>query len=414
MQTAYEQLEAEGYLAGFPGSATRVRFTPRPGPRPALPLTTEPHPEFNFLPGRPDLTSFPFRDWAWAANEARRSTSARALGYTNVAGSPHLRNVIASYLRRVRGADAHPANIVICSGFTQGAALALASLRAAGITTVAVENPGHPDAATLVRRAGLTPTFIPVDGNGIDTKLLGASGARAAVVTPAHQAPTGVVMGPERRRELLDWAERVDGYVIEDDYDSEFRYDRQAVGTLQGLGTDRVISVGSVSKTLAPAIRIGWVLAPLDIAESVAAEKRWSDRGSPTLDQVTLAFLMESGRFDRHLRRMRSAYAARRSTLTGALGRHAPALELAGLSAGLHVCAALPSHVDDAALAAESASRSVGIHALSRYRPPGRPGRPGMVLGFGDIPAAKIEHGVEVLADVLNGVLERQGSLRGQ
>lgn len=189
--------------------------------------------------------------------------------------------------------------------------------------------------------------------------------------------------------------------VIEDDYDSEFRYDKQPVGSLQGLAADRVVSVGSVSKSLAPAIRLGWVLAPRNLRARIAGEKHRSDRGSPTLDQLALARLMESGRFDRHLRRMRSVYAARRSELVEAIGEAAPDLELTGLAAGFHAVARLPEGVNEAEIVDAAAQRSVGLHGLGRYRSPNSKGPPGIVFGFGDVNEDTIRRGIAAIGDLL-------------
>lgn len=401
VQATYEQLEAEGYLRAFGGSATRVAFSPQasivtpPEPTPAARM------EIDFAPGRPDLNSFPTRDWLWAFGEATRTASARDLGYGDPQGSIRLREVIASYLGRIRGAFAGADDVVICSGFTQGTALTLAALRAAGVTSVAVEDPGHLDMPILVRRAGLKPVFVPVDDRGLVIDELARTTATAVIVTPAHQTPTGVVLTPDRRLALLQWAEQVNGVVIEDDYDSEFRYDKQPVGSLQGLAADRVVSVGSVSKSLAPALRLGWVLAPRHLRAQIADDKHRSDRGSPKLDQLALARLMESGRFDRHLRRMRSVYAARRSVLVEAIGQHAPHVQLTGLAAGFHAVAQLPEGADEAEIVDGAAQRSVGLQGLGRYRSPNSEGPPGIVFGFGNVNRDAIRRGIAAIGDLL-------------
>jgi GntR family transcriptional regulator/MocR family aminotransferase len=401
VQATYEQLEAEGYLRAVGGSATQVAFSPRPtaatSPRP----TPAARLEIDFVPGRPDLNSFPARDWLWACGEATRTASAGDLGYGDPQGSIKLRGVIASYLQRVRGAVADADDVVICGGFTQGAAVTLAALRAAGVTSVAVEDPGHLDMPVLVRRAGLNPVFVPVDDRGLVVDELARTAATAVIVTAAHQTPTGVVLTPERRLALLRWAEQVSGVVIEDDYDSEFRYDKQPVGSLQGLAADRVVSLGSVSKSLAPAIRLGWVLTPRHLVAGIAEEKHRGDRGSPTLDQLALARLIESGRFDRQLRRMRSVYAARRNALVDAIGAHAPNVELTGLAAGFHAIARLPDGANEAAIVDAAAQRSVGLHGLGRYRSPNRDGPPGIVLGFGDVNEDAIRRGIAAIGDLL-------------
>ena len=221
------------------------------------------------------------------------------------------------------------------------------------------------------------------------------------IVTPAHQTPTGVVLDPRRRRTLLEWAERVDGYVIEDDYDSEFRYDKAGVGALQGLAPDRVVYLGSVSKTLAPAIRLGWVLPPRNLHERITEEKRWADRGSPVLDQIALAALLESGKFERHLRRMRSIYSARRDALVTAIRRFTPGLELSGLAAGFHAMAVLSAGIDEEQIVFAALERSVGLHTLGHYASPGGAGEHGLVIGFGDIRRENIGRGIAILGELI-------------
>jgi GntR family transcriptional regulator/MocR family aminotransferase len=222
------------------------------------------------------------------------------------------------------------------------------------------------------------------------------------VVTPAHQAPTGVVLTAERRHALADWARRVDGFVIEDDYDSEFRYDKEPVGVLQGLAPDRVFLIGTASKSLAPAVRLGWVLAPPRLAAAVAAEKEMSDRGSCTLDQVALATLLTSGRYDRHLRRMRAVYAARRRALVAAFARHAPAVPLTGLAAGFHAVARLSAEPGEAAVIAAARDLGVGLHGIAEYRSAPDPAAPPLLLmGFGNTVERAIEPAIAAIADLL-------------
>jgi GntR family transcriptional regulator / MocR family aminotransferase len=402
VQSCYEQLEAEGYLTARPGSGTRVAqnaavpVLPPPAPE------VGPQPEISFTPGIPDLASYPVREWLWALGEAGRAASPTLAGYHDPRGSAELRRVVAGYLSRVRGARAQEENVVICSGFTQGAALALAVLAARGARRIGVEDPGHPDIGDIVTRAGLEPVAIGMDAEGIDVAALAASGVDAAVLTPAHQTPTGVVLSSRRRSALVEWASG--GHVlIEDDYDAEFRYDRTPIGSLQGLIPHQVVSIGSVSKSLAPSLRLGWMLCPPDLTGAVAAEKQLADRGSPLLDQLALARLMASGRFDRHLRRMRSVYAGRRAALDEAMAAHAPTVPVGGLAAGFHVLVMLPPAVAEAEVVATAARRSIGLQGLSRYRLDGTDDPPGIVLGFGNLTDAEIRSGVPRIADLLTG-----------
>ena len=324
----FDQLQAEGYLVSRGGSATRVAPTAVTGePEPAA----EPEPEaqrldVDFIPATPELSSFPRTDWVWAVREVCREAPTAAFGYGGARGEERLRTVLAGYLSRVRGAAARADRIVVCTGFSQGLVLTLTALAEAGVRTVGFEDPGYDETGRVASAlAGVDMVPVPVDEQGVRVDALDASGARAVVLTPAHQWPTGVVLSPERRLELVRWAGERDGFVIEDDYDAEFRYDQDPVGSVQGLAPDRVVLIGTVSKSLAPTVRLGWVVAPPALVDRVAELKLHHDRGSSGLEQLVLARLLESGRFDRHLRRMRKVYAGRRDALVEALAEHAPA-----------------------------------------------------------------------------------------
>src|SRR5215831_12848108 len=407
VQECYNQLLAEGYLTSRVGSATRVAGGARPAPARPLPSPVPPPPLIaDFRSGVPDLASFPRADWAWAAREACLRVVTPDLDYGDPRGSAVLRRVVAAYLRRVRAAAADHEHIVVCTGFAQGLGLVLRVLSQVGVRRAALEDPGYGDLAVSdsargARAAGVDVVPVPVDELGLDVAALEASGARAVVVTPAHQSPTGVVLAAKRRHALLEWAARNDGFVIEDDYDSEFRYDREPVGVLQGLAPDRVFTIGTVSKSLAPAVRLGWVLVPPALADAVAAEKRISDRGSSGLDQLAVAALLESGRYDRHLRRMRGVYAKRREALIGALAQHAPGVRLTGLAAGFHAVAHLPARADEQELVAAARERSVGLYGMSLNRSDGSVRPPQLVIGFGHVGERAIEAGVAAVGDLL-------------
>jgi GntR family transcriptional regulator/MocR family aminotransferase len=223
------------------------------------------------------------------------------------------------------------------------------------------------------------------------------------VLTPAHQAPTGTVLAPERRHALLEWATERDAIIIEDDYDAEFRYDREPVGALQGLAPDRVIATSSVSKTLGPTLRLGWIVCPGRLVDAIGEEKEREDHGSPGLDQLALATLIESGRYDRQLRRMRALYAGRRRALVDALARHAPELELTGLAAGFHAVLRLPEGADEEEVVAAARERSVALYGMSRYRAGGETDPPMLVLGFGNLSESSIERGLAAVSDLLRG-----------
>ena len=414
VQECYGQLLAEGYLASRTGSATRVAgIRERPAaPAPKTPEPARPAPDraliADFQTGVPDLASFPRNDWAWAVRQACAEVASADLGYGDPRGSAVLREVLAGYLRRVRAAAADPRQMIISTGFAQGLNLVLRALiRDGGVSRVAFEDPGYgsPQSDETVRATlamGLRAEFVPVDDDGLVVSALAASGAQAVVVTPAHQSPTGVVLSAARRHALLAWAERTGGYVIEDDYDSEFRYDKEPVGTLQGLAPDQVFLVGTASKALAPAVRLGWVHAPAPLAQAVAGEKEMSDRGSCTLDQLALATLLTSGRYDRHLRRMRAVYGGRRAALVAAFARHSPGVRLTGLAAGFQAVAPLPPGADEASVIAAARERRVGLHGIGQFRGvPDAAAPPALVIGFGNVGERAIDPAIAAVAGLL-------------
>jgi len=398
---AYDQLVAEGYLRATVGSGTRVATAPE-APAPSAPAPDDAGPlvaDFDY--GVPDLRSAPLSDWRWAMLEAVRRLRTPQLGDGDPAGAPHLRDVISAYHRRVRAGAANGDSTVIVAGFREGLACALAALAHRGIDRIALEDPGPHEHDLLVRRAGLEAVSVPVDDAGVDVAALARSGARAVLVTPAHQCPTGAVLAPGRRRALVAWAERVDGVVLEDDYDAEFRYDRTPVGSLQGLAPQRVVALGSVSKTLVPAIRIGWVFAPPRWARDIAEEKRLRSRGAPALDQEALARLIEAGRYDRHLRRMRDLYRRRRDVLVAEVARHLGPGRVQGAAAGCHLLLRLPEGTSERRVVAAASVLGVRVHGLGRYRTTGEPDPPALVIGFGNVDEEGIRDGVQAIADAI-------------
>jgi GntR family transcriptional regulator/MocR family aminotransferase len=396
VQECYAQLIAEGYLESRVGSATRVA----PGLSGAAGLAGAVAGLGGAAPGLAGPAGA-------GAGAGAGGAGAGGAGAGGAGAGEVLRRVVAGYVRRVRAAVADPDSIVVCTGFAQGLGLSLRALAAArGVTRVAFEDPGYGQAGTsssirAAGAAGLVAVHVPVDADGLDVAALAASGARAVVVMPAHQSPTGVVLTARRRHALVEWAARNDAYIIEDDYDSEFRYDREPVGVLQGLAPDRVLAIGTVSKALVPAIRLGWMLVPPALTEAVAEEKTLSDRGTSGLDQLAVAALLESGRYDRHLRRMRAGYAKRREALIGALAQHAPGVRLTGLAAGFHAVAHLPSAADERAVVAAALERSVGLYGMSLNRSDGSVRPPQLVLGFGHVGERAIEAGVAAVGDLL-------------
>lgn len=397
----YSQLQAEGFLRSVSGSGTRVAagaIAPPEQPTRAAPVAWL---DVDFRPGIPDLTTFPRGDWAWALREGCRDATSAELGYADPRGVEALRLVLAGYLRRVRGALADAERVVVCAGFAQGINLVLASLSKRGIRRVAIEDPGDQDYVVICERLGLQAVPVRIDERGIDVGALVAASVRAVILTPTHQFPTGIALAAERRQEVVAWARAADATIVEDDYDAEFRYDRDPVGALQGLAPDRVALIGTVSKSLAPGLRLGWVVCPPALLGSVVEDKRLSDRGSPALEQLALAALIGSGRYDRHLRQMRRVYGARRDALVRALAEQAPEVVLQGLAAGFHAVAHLVVDADERAIVDQARERSIGLYGMSAFRPGGANGLPALVLGFGNVSEAAIERGIGAIADLL-------------
>ncbi|GGM44693.1 PLP-dependent aminotransferase family protein [Dactylosporangium sucinum] len=394
VQDCYAQLQAEGYLTSRAGSATRVAAGAVgvvPVPRPAASPPRRPG-IADFRTGVPDLGLVPREDWAWAVREACRTMPNAAFDYGDPAGQRRLREVLVAYLTRVRAVTATPDHVIVCAGMAQALAVVL---RALSLDALAVERPG-PGTTVLEQAAaaGMSTVPVPVDGDGLDVAALGRTAAKAVLVTPAHQWPTGVVLSGPRRQELIAWARARGGVIVEDDYDAEFRYDREPVGSLQGLAPDCVISLGTVSKSLAPALRLGWIVAPGRLLPALAHGKRLADRGSPGVDQLALATLLESGRYDRHLRRVRAEYAARREVLLAALAAHAPHARVTGLAAGFHAVVHLRPGASEARVIELARERGVGLYGM------GGP-EPCLVLGFGNTSQRAIEAGVAAVADLL-------------
>jgi GntR family transcriptional regulator / MocR family aminotransferase len=398
---AYAQLAAEGYLVSSQGAPTRVAARAATHSTRAL-LDEPPAPRFDFRPGAPDVALFPRTAWATALRQALRDAPDARFSYSDPRGTPELRIALATYLGRVRGVAAEPATIMVTSGLTQGLVLTCRALAARGVRRVAVEEPGSADLRGPIATVGLEWVPIAVDEGGLDVGALDRADVGAVLVTPAHQYPTGVVLAPERRAALLAWAADRDAFVLEDDYDAEYRYDRQPVGALQGLDPERVAYMSSISKTVAPALRVGWLVAPLALAAAIEHEKLDDDRGTPVLTQLGLAVLLERGALDRHIRSSRLVYRRRRDTLIEALARDLPELRLHGAAAGLHLLVDLPPDVDEDALVAAAGARGVGLDGLAPHT--ARPHGPAVILGYGRIADPAIESGVRALAAAVQAV----------
>ncbi|WP_020664925.1 PLP-dependent aminotransferase family protein [Amycolatopsis benzoatilytica] len=392
----YEQLTAEGYLLSKHGSGTRVAPFDRAGPALRAATAKAPDWEFDLRPGLPALSAFPRTEWLGAEREALNATPDTGLGYPDPTGHPALRAELAAYLGRVRALPAGPDDIVITSGAAEALSLLADALPG---QRIAVEDPSHPGQAALLHGHGLEPVGIPVDDMGIDVDALAASGCSVVLVTAAHQFPLGVALHPERRRNLLAWAAETGGLVLEDDYDAEHRYDRPALGAMRALAPEHVAYIGSVSKVLAPALRIGWLLPPRRLRDAVARAKEMHDLGCPPLPQAALAHLIATGGYDRHLRRTRRLYRARRDALIDALARQLPQWRPVGIAAGLHLVVRLPDGTDDLRLQENLAVAGVRAPALSTYSHAAS-GYPGLVLGYAALAPDRLRAAVARIASI--------------
>jgi GntR family transcriptional regulator/MocR family aminotransferase len=395
---AYEQLVAEGYLTSLPGGATRIstRIAARPPVATSRSEATRHRIDLGY--GRPDVTEFPRQSWLRSLRRVLNEAPSDRLSYLDMRGAPELRETLTSYLNRVRGTVTHPEHVVICNGFAQGLGLVSQLLQGRGKGTIAIEDPGQPEPALVARVHGLTTVPVPIDDEGIVVEALRRTNADMVVVTPAHQFPTGAVLSPGRRAELVAWAADGDRLILEDDYD------REPIGAVHGLAPDHVIYAGSASKTLAPGLRLGWLAVPGRLVDELAAIKESTDRGSASLEQLAFADFLERGEFDHHLRRMRPIYRARRDTLLAALRRHLPELEPVGASAGLHVIAWLPAGIDEQPLVQGAARAGVGIYGLRPYHSVQATARPGLLFGYGTATETEIEEGIRVVGEAFDAV----------
>ncbi|MFD9466714.1 PLP-dependent aminotransferase family protein [Streptomyces sp. NPDC060027] len=381
---AYADLVAEGWLTARQGSGTRVaeRTVVRPAREAAPRRREQGGPAYDLVPGRPDLASFPRTAWLKAARRALAGAPHDALGYGDPRGRPELRTALAGYLSRARGVRADPDRIVICSGFSDGLTLLGAVLRQRGLRSIAVESYGLDVHWNLLHRSGLRTNPLPFDELGTDTGRM--TGVRAVLLTPAHQFPMGVPLHPDRRAAVVGWARRTGGLVLEDDYDGEFRYDRQPVGALQGLDPEHVVYLGTASKSLAPALRLGWLVLPPSLADEVISLKGEGGWSTGALDQLTLAEFITSGAYDRHVRAARLRYRRRRDALVAALAARAPAVHATGIAAGLHAVLRLPPGTEQSVVQA-AVWQGLAVHGLSRHRHPdaSAPPQDALVVGYG-------------------------------
>ncbi|WP_116111919.1 PLP-dependent aminotransferase family protein [Amycolatopsis ruanii] len=404
---AYQRLVEDGHVAGRGRGGTvvvavPVTASPAPPPAPSADVVFEPRPDvfdrlraaparIDLTPGVPDLAAFPRVAWLRAERVVLGDLPPADFGYGDPRGAPVFRLAVANWLARNRGIRVDAADVVVVAGVAQALDQVATVFHAHGIDEVAVEDPGSLGARQHLRNAGLATPPVPVDDDGIRVADLRSP---AVLLTPAHQFPTGVVLGGERRRELMRWG----GLIVEDDYDAEHRYDRPPVPALRSMLPERVCYAGSISKLLAPALRIGWMLVPARYQRDLVDAKRYADLGNAVLPQLVLAHLMTSGELERHLRVVRRRHRHRRDAMIAAVRRHLPGARVHRAAAGLHLMITFAARVSDVDLAAAALARGVKVQPLSWHRQ--LPGEPGLVLGYAARSASEIEEGVRIIAEL--------------
>jgi GntR family transcriptional regulator/MocR family aminotransferase len=401
---AYRRLTDEGLVSGRTGAGTVVtglgaqpvpRSRPRAVPGLRLPLPPAPGVDLDLSPGVPDLSAFPRAAWLRAERAVLAAATNADLGYGDPRGNPRLRAELAGWLARTRGVQAGPDDLIVVNGVAQALALLSQTLRARGVTRVAVEDPGSRGTRDELAHWGLETVPVPVDDQGLRVDRLAATGLATVLLTPAHQFPTGVVLSPARRRALLARP----GLIIEDDYDAEHRYDRAPVAAVQASAPDRVAYAGSASKSLAPGLRLGWLIAPRTLHADLVTAKHASDLGNAALPQLIFARLLAGGDYERHLRAVRLRQRRRRDALLRGLREHVPQARVEGVAAGLHLLITLPGPADDLELAGRLEQAGVRTHPLSWHRR--LDGPPGLVLGYAALPPDRLLEAARRMGRVL-------------
>ncbi|WP_406047434.1 PLP-dependent aminotransferase family protein [Kribbella sp. NBC_00889] len=395
---AYGQLVAEGYLSTRVGSGTWVSWSGRTTG--AVRRTGEVDRgstyRFDLTPGIPDLRALPRTRWGEAAREAARALPTADLGHPDAAGYLPLRELLADYLQRSRGAVAAAGDVVIRSGVRAAVAQLCVDLRAAGVDRIGIEDPGWTRLRDVIEATGVRAVPVPVDSEGLRVDVFTQQqDLRAVVVTSAHQFPTGVVLSPGRRLELIEWARRTNGLILEDDYDAEFRYDRNPLTTLQGMAPEQVVLLGSVSKTLSPAIGLGWYVVRGPWRKALT---RSIGPGPSTFDQATFAELLRAGAYDRQLRALRRRYQSRRQQVVAAVRRDLPGWSIDGAAAGLHLIARLPDELAAGPVVAAARRTGIRLVALSQYQVRAGGDSSGIVLGYGNLADGDVDAAIGSLA----------------
>lgn len=403
---AFEQLCAEGWLEARVGAGTYVRRELpqlRQAPQRKLELHTSQSARFDFFAGHPDLGFFPRSAWARATRQALAQLPDAAFGYGDPQGLRELRVQLCEMLARARGVICDPEQIVVCQGAVQALNLLVRAGSEEGGTPVriAIEDPYLPSHRQLLQYAGAEVVPVPVDRLGVLDEAIAAARAALALITPSHQCPTGVVLSAARRAALATWAQDNQTLVVEDDYDAEFRYDRSPVRAMQALAPDHIAYLGSASKTLAPGIRLAWLVVPQHRLDAIITAKRYSDQCSPIIEQAALARLIQSGGYEKHVRAARRRQREHRAALLDALARSLPESQVEGVAAGLHAVLRLPSAVNAERLLAAAKARDLDVYPMSLWRADPPPDTSAIVLGYGWLAPAAIAEGIRRLADAL-------------
>lgn len=398
---AYEQLIAEGYLRAEHGSATRVAPLLATAPPVAEVDLFGPTPLHDFRPGEPDASSFPRARWLRSVRRALGDAPDHALGYADPRGFAQLRSVLAEYLGRTRTVVADRSAVHVVGGYGAGLGFLAEAFRRQGVERIAIEDPMLPMHVHVLRTAGLETVPVPLDAEGIDVDLLRSAGVGAVVVTPAHQYPTAITMSATRRTEIIRWARDQGAWIVEDDYDGEFRYDRRPIGSLQGLGPDRVVYGGTVSKSLSPALRLGWLVVPEPLRSDLLRVINVRAAVS-TIDQLALADFIQRGELDRHVQSMRGVYLRRSNALRTTLAETAPWLQVGDGAAGLHLIAHLRwGRLDEATVLAAMDAESVGLLGLRTHHRSSAAGN-GFAIGFSRPPEHHFPAALERLGEVFS------------
>jgi GntR family transcriptional regulator/MocR family aminotransferase len=404
---SYTQLAAEGYLSAKRGSGTRVSWLPalagqqeRGQPR-RREVAAPRRFRYDLRPGQADFHAFPRARWKAALLTALRDLPDVRLTYADHRGVPELRNAVAEYLARMRGVVVEPEHVVICCATSQALTVLCHVIRDRGGRRVAIEDPGWRSQQLTAELAGLEAVPVRVDADGLVVSDLAAANVDAVMITPAHQYPTGTLLSAERRSALIAWARDRRALVIEDDYDVEYRFGREPMASLQGLAPDVVAFIGTTSKTLAPALRMAWVVPPSHLIDDVENVLLVTGVTPPTLDQVAMATFIKEAALERHLRAMRRSYRAKRDALIGALGTYLPEVRVGGTAAGLHLLAWLPEDVDERGMALRARGFGVGVHQLHRHCTVQAPSPPALLLGYALPSESELVTAAKLLAEAL-------------